>query len=233
LTTRDGIKVGHSSLMIGGAAWGASLAVSLGLGLELRDQYVYALAVAGSALGMATGFLVARKVDISAGDSALINSGGIWGTAAGALLTRAIFVDASSRQFGWFLLGGTTVGVFTGSLLAWKLELSRTRVALIDVGGLAGTGLGFALGFVIGVNSTGEDAYQVGSRVALGGMALGLLGGAILSRKYKGDLPPVEALLRREHGHWAMGIPSIAVEQARTPEGPTQRVTLTLARGRF
>ena len=34
LTTRDGIKVGYSSLMLGGAAWGGALTTSLGLGLE-------------------------------------------------------------------------------------------------------------------------------------------------------------------------------------------------------
>jgi hypothetical protein len=33
LTTRDGIKVGYSSLMIGGAAWGVSLAASLAVSL--------------------------------------------------------------------------------------------------------------------------------------------------------------------------------------------------------
>lgn len=232
LATRDGIKVGYSSLMIGGAVWGASLATGLSLGLDVPTQYVYALAIAGSGIGMSAGFLVARKLDISAGDSAMINSGGLWGTATGALMAQAIFRNPSGSQFGWFILGGTTAGVLTGSLLAWKLELSRGHVGLIDVGGLAGTGLGFALGYVIGVNSgQNEDNIQVGARYALGGMALGLLAGAVLTRKYKGDVPPVEALLRRDHGHWALGIPSFTVEQAITPEGTAPRISLTLAHG--
>ena len=122
---------------------------------------------------MTAGFLVARKLDISAGDSAIINSGGLWGTATGALMAQAIFRTPSSSQLGWFILGGTSVGVLTGSLLSWKLELSRGHVGLIDVGGLAGTGLGFALGYVIGVDSgQNEDNIQVGARYALGGMAL-------------------------------------------------------------
>jgi hypothetical protein len=233
MTTREGVKLGHSSLMIGSTIWAASFAASLGLGLELRQQYVYALALAGSGVGIAAGYLIARKLDVSAGDAALINSGGTWGTGAGALLAPAIFDHASSRQFGWFVLGGTTLGVLAGSLLASKLELSRSRVALIDVGGLAGTGLGFALGFAIGYTTSGENTIQSGARLALGGMALGLLGGAVLSRKYKGDLPPVEALLRRDGGRWVAGIPSLNVEYAVTPEGAAPRVTLTLARGRF
>ena len=233
LATRDGIKVGYSSLMIGGAAWGTSLATSLSLGLQVPTQYVYALAIAGSGIGMSAGYLVARKLEISAGDAALVNSGGLWGTATGALLAQAIFRNPSSSQLGWFILGGTTLGVVTGSLLGTRLELARGHVALIDVGGLAGTGLGFALGYVIGVNSGGEDNIQVGARYAIGGMALGLLAGAVLTRKYRGDVPPVEALLRRDHGRWAVGIPALAVEQAVTPEGRAPRLTLTLARGAF
>lgn len=233
LTTRDGIKVGYSSLMIGGGAWGASLFTGLALGLQVPTQYVYALAIAGSGIGMSAGYLVARRLEVSAGDAALVNSGGLWGTAAGALLAQAIFRDPASSTFGWFVLGGTTLGVVGGSLLAWKLDLGRGHVGLIDVGGLGGTGLGFALGYVIGVNSGGEDNIQVGSRYALGGMALGLLAGAVLTRKYKGDVPPVEALLRHEGGRWAVGLPAFTIEQAVTPEGIAPRLSLTLARGSF
>jgi len=146
LATHDGIKVGYSSLMIGGAAWGTALATSLSLGLQVPARYIYGLAIAGSGIGMAAGLLIARKLDISAGDAALVNSGGIWGTGAGALLAQSIIRNPSWSQFGWFMLGGTAAGVLTGSLLAWKLEVSRGHVGLIDVGGLAGTGLGFALG---------------------------------------------------------------------------------------
>jgi len=195
-------------------------------------RYIYSLAIAGSGIGMSAGFLIARKTDISAGDAALVNSGGIWGTGTGALLAQAIIRNPSGSQFGWFMLGGTTVGLFTGSMLAWKLELSRGHVGLIDVGGLAGTGLGFALGYVIGVNSQSEDNIQTGARYALGGMALGLLAGAVLTRKYKGDIPPVEALLHLDHGRWAIGPPAFNVEQA--PAGPgitVPRFSLTLAKG--
>ncbi len=234
LATRDGIKVGTSSLMIGGAAWGTAIATSLSLGLTVPTRYVYSLAIAGSGVGMAAGYLIARKLDISAGDAALVNSGGTWGTATGALMAQAIIRTPSSSQFGWFILGGTGLGVLTGSLLAWKLELSRGRVGLIDVGGLAGTGLGFALGYVIGVNSQSEDNLQTASRYALGGMALGLLAGAVITRKYKGDVPPVEALLRRgEGGRWALGLPAFSVEQAPLAAGGVgvPRFSLTLAKG--
>jgi hypothetical protein len=194
---------------------------------------VYALAIAGSGIGMAAGYLIGHKLNISPGDAALVNTGALWATGAGALMAQAIFRSPSSSTYGWFIFGGTTLGVLGGSLLAWKLELSRGRVAYIDLGGLVGTGMGFALGYVIGVNSGGEDNAQVGSRYALGGMALGLLAGALFTRKYKGDLPPVEALLRHDHGRWMVGIPQLTVDQAVTPEGRAPRLTLTLVQGKF
>ena len=173
-------------------------------------RYVYGLAIAGSGIGMTAGFLVARKTDISAGDAALVNSGGTWGTAtrraAGAgdhpqpvgVAVRLVHARRHHRRRAHRLAAGVEARA-----------QPRGHVGLIDVGGLAGTGLGFALGYVIGVNSQSEDDIQTGARYALGGMALGLLAGAVLTRKYKGDVPPVEALLHHEHGRWAVRPPRV------------------------
>jgi hypothetical protein len=233
LATRDGVKVGTSSLMIGGGTWGTAWLTSLGLGLQIPSQYVYGMAIGGGLVGAAAGLLIARRIDISPGDAALVNSGGMWGTGFSSLLAQAIWRRPTGAQFGWLMLGGTSLGVATGSILARKLELSRGHVALIDVGGLAGTGLGFALGSAIGANSRTEDTVQVGARFALGGMVLGLVAGAVFTRKYRGDLPPVEALLLHKHGQWAVAIPTLTVESAVTPEGTAPRYTLTLAKGNF
>jgi len=63
-------------------------------------------------------------------------------------------------------------------------------------------------------------------------MALGLLAGAVLTRKYKGDVPPVEALLRRdEGGRWAFGLPAFSVEPTPAVQGGVPRLSITLAKG--
>jgi hypothetical protein len=231
LPTKDGIKVGHSSMIIGGGAWGTTFGAALGLGLKVPAQYVYATSLLGGALGITSTALITRFHDVMPGTAAILNSGGIWGTAAGAMLTKAIFTDAGADTYGWFITGGVAVGVLTGSLVAWKIDVTRTHVLLIDLGGFVGTGLGFAIGFAAGANSSGEDDVQSACRYGLGGMALGILAAAVATRGYHGDLPPVEALITHEHGRWAAALPSFNVEQALTPEGRAPRFTLTLAKG--
>jgi hypothetical protein len=233
LPTRDGIKVGHSSIIIGSGAWGTMFGASLAMGLDLSNQFIYGLSLLGGALGLTTGVLIARYADIMPGTSAIVNSGAMWGTAAGALLARAIFDQPGLKEYGWFLFGGTTLGLLTGSLLAWKLDRSRLHVFLVDVGGVVGGGLGFALGAAVGA-STNSDIPQSGARYALGGMALGLLAAAVGTRSYSNTLPPVEALfISTPEKRFALGIPKFDVAPALTPLGTATQLTLTLAKGRF
>lgn len=238
LTTKDGIKVGHSSLLIGGGAWGTTVGATLAMGLKLGDAYTYGLALLGGAVGITTTALIRRFHDVMPGTSAIMNSGALWGTAAGALLAQAIFDKPSQEQFGWFIFGGTTLGLVAGSLVAWKLDRSRTHVFLVDVGGFVGTGLGFALGAAVGASSKG-DVVQDGARYALGGAAVGLIAAAALARGYKGDLPPKLAsgggLISRDPAtrRWSFGLPKLDVQPVTLPEGSTLRTTVTIAAGKF
>jgi len=238
LTTKDGIKVGHSSLLIGGGAWGTTVGATLAMGLKLDASYIYGLALLGGAVGITTTALIRRFHDVMPGTSAIMNSGALWGTGVGALLAQAIFQKPSQEQFGWFIFGGTTLGLVAGSLIAWKLDRSRTHVFLVDVGGFVGTGLGFALGAAVGASSKG-DVVQDGARYALGGAAVGLIAAAALARGYKGDLPPKLAsgggLISHDPAtkRWSFGLPKLDVQPVTLPEGSTLRTTLTIAAGKF
>jgi hypothetical protein len=233
LTTKEGIKVGHSSMIIGSGAWGGTLGASLSLAIDLPTQYTYGLGLLGSAIGITTGALIVHWKDVMPGTAAIYNSGGFWGAATGALLTHAIWSSPTGQEFGWCILGSTALGMITSSLVAWKVDRTRGHVAIVDAGGLVGAGLGFALGVGIGAGTKATSITQEGSRYAIGGLALGILAAAVASRRYKGDLPPVEALLRHENGRLSFGIPKLDIELARTPEGTAPRFVATLAKGSF
>lgn len=233
MITDDYEKVGHSSIIIGSTTWGTTLGASLAFGLKLSDQNTLALALLGGSLGLGSGILTARFNDTSPGDAAIVNSSGLWGSMAGLLLAGAIgFPDEGRRAaLGWFSLGGCGLGLLTGAFMAWGFELSRGHVAVVDAFGLAGLALSFAVGY--GLGSTAGNGLETGARYGLGGMTVGLLVGAILSRRYQDDLPPTEALITHHQGRWALGLPSVKVGSSLAPEGRDARVTFDLARGDF
>ncbi len=231
LGANETLKVGHSSTMIGAGAYGALFGGGLGLALPVQDRWVYGLTLIGSAVGIASGYLVARYTDASPGDAAVFNSGGLWGTASGLLLAQSISVSPSRTLLGALGAGGSALGMALGTLAAWRVEVSRSHVALIDLGGLGGGGLGLLIGYVVGANQKGASGIQTGARFGLGGLALGIVTAAVLSRNYKDDLPPLDALLRTRH--FALQQPSLRFEQPLATEGGGQRVVLDVLRGRF
>ncbi|MSP63533.1 MAG: PEGA domain-containing protein [Myxococcales bacterium] len=232
LTTSDEIKVGHSSIIIGGGAWGTTLGASLAFGLKLSDQNTIAVALLGGGLGLGSGIVTARLNDTSPGDAAVVNSGGLWGSMTGLLLARAIgFGDQQDMLTGWLTFGGCGLGVVAGAFLAWGLEVSRGHVAVVDAFAISGLALAFGVGF--GMGTASHTSLETGSRYGLGGMTVGLLTGAILSRRYKDDLPPTDALLTHHNGRFAVGLPQLRLGVALAPEGRDARLTIDLARGEF
>src|SRR5204863_8880091 len=55
--TDDYMKVGHSSIIIGGTVWGSVLGASLALGLDLSLRAGVAVTLLGSGLGLGAGVL--------------------------------------------------------------------------------------------------------------------------------------------------------------------------------
>jgi hypothetical protein len=230
LSTRNGVPVGTSSILIGGGAFGSGMGAALALGLGVDERSIYGITLLGGAVGIGAATLVAHFGKISAGDAALVNSGGIWATGAAALLAESIPWEGGrpdAGKVGWFVLGGTALGLTAGALSARFLERSRTEVAIVDLSALVGTALGFALGYAVGGNTTGSDALQQGSRFSLGGMALGLVAGGFVARSWGKRVRPPRI------GPVALSAPAFHVAPVLTPEGRATQVTFDLLQGRF
>jgi hypothetical protein len=194
----DDIPVGTSSYLIGstliGAAEGAAIASLFvcdekvvtetddegvetsraSLDCDKGTEAINGATLAGAAVGGGFAALTASRLDLSAGDAALINSAGMWGTASGILFWASF--DREPSVFGPMILAGLNLGVVVGATLSARSEPSRGRMSLIDLSGLAGTVGGFALGQAF------DSADERLAHFALVGMATGLITGTWLTR---------------------------------------------------
>ncbi len=142
--------------------------------VKCDDDAVGGVALATGTAGLVFASLTASRFDLDAGDAALVNSGAMWGIASGALFWSSF--DTDNEVLEPMLLAGLNLGVVAGAVLARGADVSRGRVALIDLSGLGGTVAGFALGQAFDTNT------ERLSHFALVGMATGLIAGTFITR---------------------------------------------------
>lgn len=188
------IGVGSSSYLIGATLIGVAegFAIATFFACDSETDELGALdtscdedAIAGSSLvggigGLAFAAATFRRFDLDAGDAALINSGALWGSIAGGLFFTVF--EADLRVRAPLLFAGLNLGLVTGVTLASRYDVSRGQVALVDLSGLAGMIAGVAVAGIIETETDAGDGSERRSHFALGGMALGLIAGALLTR---------------------------------------------------
>jgi hypothetical protein len=177
------IPVGHTSWIIGGTAWGAAEFALISNLFTDDPDIVGPVAFAGAISGAIASSLTLKRFDPSAGDSAFINSGGLWGGVGGIFLWALFREDGddSAQHFPAFVLAGMNTGLLAGATLAYRYEYSRGHLALIDVAGLGGAVTGVVLASPF-KDSTGVGSSDTPLHFAFGGMIIGLVTGAVLTR---------------------------------------------------
>jgi hypothetical protein len=164
-----------------------------------NDDLIGSGAATGAAAGAIFSSLTASRFDLDAGDAALINSGALWGSLSGLLFWSSF--DRDDRVFEPMVLAGLNLGVVVGATVAARAQVSRSRVSIIDLAGLGGLVVGFAVG--AGVDTANERL----AHTSLVGMATGLIAGTYLTRNYdapKTTLRPTVATTA-DHG-WITGV---------------------------
>lgn len=139
-----------------------------------------AVGVVGVLGGASFAALTAERFHPDSGDAALLNSGALWGGAAGGLF--AVVFGLPKRLSGAIVLGGLDAGVVTGALLARRYDITRRHAALVDLTGLAGMAVGVSLESAIDANRSQAVPKERIAHFALGGLALGLVAGVYLTR---------------------------------------------------
>ena len=177
------IPVGTSSYLIGattiGAFGGLTLASHFVCQIEsaCNEEATAAASLAGGVAGFLASSLTASRLNMSAGDAALLNSGALWGTAAGSLFWLVFGRDPSAAApLG---LAGLGLGTLTGALLARRTTISRRRVALIDMSGAVGM---VVIGSIAEVADQGRNLSEQVPHFALLGLTVGLITGTYLTR---------------------------------------------------
>jgi hypothetical protein len=161
------------------------LAASTGV-FTNKETWIVPMAGIGLLAGAAAGYYLADLTHTSSGDAALINTGAVWGTAAGALF--AVSFQTDHTVSGGLVLTGLGMGTVGGVLLSHNFTVSRTHAALIDlagfvglIGGLAAESLAYPTGATGESSSIDAKAQEHLANFALGGMAIGLITGGILT----------------------------------------------------
>ena len=215
LTQESKLTDGQASLINLGGAWGIWQAVAAANLANASDKLRVGASMAGGAIGLALASSIVRGRDISPGDATLINFGGIWGTwfsICGAMAARDRSSDSSNFVLGSAMTGGN-IGLLTMAAWSTKLNMSRARARLINIGGIVGTLYGLGTSILLDIE---PDDRSFWSLMGLGGV-VGLTAGAYFTRNY--DTPESYftesgvGLLNLESAEkrWSLSLPAITV----------------------
>jgi hypothetical protein len=191
---------------------------------DYRGHYRYMLM--GTLLGGGAGALAGHYLDISSGDMALINTGGLWGGILG--LSSFVFVPPEDDQGGIIrTVAAMDLGMAIAAAIGTKWKLSRKRMAVINMSSVAGAGLGLGFGFFgVYYGDLEEEGFTL---LMLASSGLGALAGGYLSRDTEGT-SAVGSVLNLNEGKWALGAPMPSPIVG--PDGSVG-MGLSLANGRF
>jgi len=171
------IGTGDAWTLAGSAWWGAAAGVFLANGRHvqpLTDRYAWG--VGGGLIGLSLATFSLTRAAADEGDAVLVNSGAALGLGLGALGDFFYNGDVEKRTPYTGAGVGTTVGLLAAGTLATFVQVSPSRVLLVDLG----AGLGAATGAAIASPLVFENVTEAKTRGFVVATAGGtLLGGGI------------------------------------------------------
>ena len=182
LTQESKLTDGQASLITLGGTWGIWQAVAAANLANADEKLTVGASMVGGALGLALTNSIVRGRDISPGDATLINFGGIWGTwfaICGAMAARNRDQDNNNFILGSAMMGGN-IGLSTMAAWSTKMDMSRARARLINIGGIVGTLYGLGTSILLDIEPENRGFWSL---MGVGGM-VGLTAGAYFTRNY-------------------------------------------------
>lgn len=186
------LGLGTSNLTITTAVTGALAGGLVASVFTDKQEYVQPVGGATLLLGAGLGYYIGQREKVRPGDAALFNSSVLWGTSAGALF--ALSFDPPRNVSAGLVLSGMGLGGISGVLLTNYFTISRTHAVLVDIGGLVGMAGGLAIESLVypqrttSMTSAGRNQEHL-ANYALGGLFVGLISSAVLTRNL--DVPKI------------------------------------------
>jgi len=181
LTRNLKLSDGQASLINFGGAWGIWQATGAAIIADVEEKGVVGASMAGGIIGLALSSSIVKGRDITPGDATMINFGGIWGTWLALCGAIAADVEDEDNLLASAMIGGDT-GLLAVAAMSPKLNMSRARARLINIGGIVGTLYGLGMNILLEVDSE-RTAWSV---MGLGSV-LGLAAGAYFTRNYDAE----------------------------------------------
>ena len=182
LTRESKLSDGQASLITLGGAWGIWQAVGAATLADADEKLTVGASMVGGAIGLTLASSIVMGRDISPGDATLINFGGVWGTwfsICGAMAARDRSGDNRNFILGSAMMGGN-VGLLTMAAWSTRLNMSRARARLINIGGIVGTLYGLGASILLDIESEDRTFWSL---MGIGGM-VGLTAGSYFTRNY-------------------------------------------------
>jgi len=187
------VGTGDAWTLAGWGWWGAAAGVAIANGRHvqpLTDRYAWG--VGGGLIGLGLGTLQLTRGKADEGDAVLVNSGAALGLGLGALVEFFYVGDIENRTPYTGAGYGTAIGLVAGGALATFVQVSPSRVLLVDLG----AGLGAAAGTAIGSPLVFENVTEAKTRGFVAATAGGMVAGGsiawLLTREHAAA-PPASA----------------------------------------
>lgn len=167
------LSSGDAWFLSAGAWWGAAAGILIATGQNAPTNVQSAYGVASGLGGIALATVALTRTKMDEGDALLAHSGGAFGTFVGSLVDLAVRGTTTNVTPSTGAGVGAAIGVVGAGTLASFVQVSPTRMILIDTGGALGALAGAAAASPLIVQDVSQTKSRAFLAATLGGTAIG------------------------------------------------------------
>jgi hypothetical protein len=171
------VTTGDAWYLTGGGAWAATSGFLIAAGQNVQPSADrYAWGVSGGLAGIALATFALTRTSMDEGDATLVHSGGALGLLVGGA-TEFIWLGSTTATPYTGMGYGSAIGLVGAGILATQVQVSPSRMLLIDIG----TGGGALLGAAAASPLVFENKTEANIRGWLSATVAGSVAGGLLT----------------------------------------------------